>query len=77
MSFKKFAEINFPKVDPIRKQIPWGNGVFFKIKIGTLGYVSGIHKVSVSDSTRVISSRNGITYYKSDCIVVADKKGNR
>ena len=77
MSFREFAEVYLPKVNPPRKEIPWGVGVIFKIKIGTPYYAKGYHTVEVSDSTRVVSRENGNVYYKSDCIVVAPRKGNK
>ena len=69
MSFKAYAETNLPKAHRVGP-IPWGNGVYFKIKPGKIYSDNLIHKVTNSDSTKVISSITGLIYFKSDCIVL-------
>lgn len=69
MSFKAYAEVNLPKAHRVGP-IPWSNGVYFKIKPGKHYSDNLIHRVTVSDSTRVVSNITGIIYFKSDCIVL-------
>lgn len=69
MSFKAYAEINLPKAHRAGL-IPWDNGVYFKIKPGKHYSDNLIHRVTASDSTRVVSNITGIIYFKSDCIVL-------
>ena len=69
MSFKTYAEVNLPKAHRVGP-IPWGNGVYFKIKPGKHYSDNLIHRVTALDSTRVVSNITGLIYFKSDCIVL-------